>query len=47
MKSKTPDAWLTLVLKTMSSEELRKESENPSNSSEEREFMRQELRRRK
>ena len=44
--AKTTDAWQALVLKTMSTEELRRESENPENTDAERRAMRAELQRR-
>jgi hypothetical protein len=36
MKAQQPDAWLRLVIQTMPTAELRKESQNMNNSDEER-----------
>lgn len=41
-----PDAWLSLVLRTMSAAELEAESANPENTPAERAIMRRELARR-
>jgi len=46
MGLKQPDAWLKLVLKTMSTAELKAEAQSASNTKDERRWMLEELKRR-